>query len=105
MVALLHKIEQGFEAGGWFAQLHGGGIDGSHKEFTNEFVDFSDDVAIFVIPDEDPRHLYARGMVEHRRRDDAPGGLDRGRGIVRVVYHATPSRNCKTGYRILENRR
>ncbi len=90
MVALLHKAEQGFEAGGWFAQLHGGGIDGSHKEFTNEFVDFSDDIAIFVIPDEDPRHLYARGMVEHRRRDDAPGGLDRGRGIVRVVVPTEP---------------
>jgi hypothetical protein len=29
-------------------------------------------------------------MVEHRRRDDAPGGLYRGRGIVRVVVPTEP---------------
>jgi hypothetical protein len=93
-----HEIEQGFEVGGRFAQFHGGGIDGSHKEFTNEFVDFADDVAIFAIPDESPRDLHARRIDEHRRGNDAPGGFNwRGR-VVRaepVGLIRQQSRACK----------
>jgi hypothetical protein len=46
--ALLHEIERDFEAGGLFAHLHRSGIDGGYKEFPIEFVDFSDDVAVFA---------------------------------------------------------
>jgi hypothetical protein len=51
-LALFREIERGFETGGGFLQLHGGGIDGGDEERPIECVACADAVDVFAFSDE-----------------------------------------------------
>ena len=64
MVALFREIERGFEAGGGFFELHGGGIDGGDEEFPVECVACADDVDVFAFSDEGFLHPLLAEIAE-----------------------------------------